>query len=303
MTGRSPAVVPALLLAAALASPSCGRPSPVTFGVLADAQFAAAPSSGSRFYDRSWLKVREAIDRFNARDVRFVVHLGDLIDHDAANTDIVLTAFDHSRAPVRFVLGNHDFDIAPELKTGLLSRLGTGRGYYAFSEGGWRFVVLNGVELGFDFPKDEGLAEESAEMFAALAAAGRPNATRWNGGIGRVQLAFLETELEAADREGRPAAVFCHFPVFPPAGHNLWNDEAVAAILEKHPSAKAYFSGHNHAGDYAVRNGVVYLTFAGLVETPDSGAGAVVTLLEDRILVDGCGREPDREVPLRRPSD
>jgi len=300
MARRSPAAVPLLLLTAALASASCGKPVSVTFGVLTDAQFAPAPSSGTRSYDRSWLKVRDALDIFNGRGVRFVVHLGDLIDHDAGSYDLILPAFAHSRAPVRFVLGNHDFDVAPERQAGLLSRLGIGCGYYAFSEGGWRFIVLNGDELGFNFPKDEELARESEEMFAALTASFRPNATKWNGGVGRDQLAFLDAELGAADRGGRPAAVFCHFPVFPPAGHNLWNDEAVVAVLEKHPSAKAYFSGHNHAGDFSVRNGVVYLSFAGVVETPDSGAGAVVTLTRDRIVVDGFGREPDREAPLRR---
>ncbi len=279
---------------------SCRDRSPVTFGVLADVQFAAGPASGSRYYDRSWLKLRQALEAFEGRGVRFVVHLGDLIDHDAASYDVILPAFAHAPAPVRFVLGNHDFDIAPELRAGLLARLGIGRGYYAFSEGEWRFIVLNGDELGFNFPKDEALTAESTEMFAALAAAGRPNATQWNGGVGRNQLAFLEAELRAADRAGRPAAVFCHFPVFPPAGHNLWNDEAVVALLGKHPSAKAFFSGHNHAGDEAVKDGVAYLTFAGLVETPDSLAGAVVTLARDRMRVDGFGREPDRTVPLRR---
>jgi len=307
MAKRRRAVAPFLpvlfLMTAAIASVSCGRPSSVTFGVLADAQFAVSPPSGSRFYDSSWLKVRAALDVFNGRGVRFVVHLGDLIDHDAASYDLILQAFAHSRAPVRFVLGNHDFDIAPELRAGVLSRLGIGRGYYAFSEGGWRFIVLNGDELGFNFPKDEKLTGESEEMFAALAARMRPNATKWNGGVGRDQLAFLDAELARADGDGRPAAVFCHFPIFPPAGHNLWNDEAVVAVLEKHPSAKAYFSGHNHAGDFAVKSGIAYLTFAGLVETPDPGSGAVVTLTRDRILVDGLGREPDREVPLRRPSD
>jgi predicted phosphodiesterase len=288
-------LAPALLAVLA----GCGKPSAVTFGVLTDVQFQAAPASGTRYYDRSWLKLRQALDAFDGRGVRFVVHLGDLINGDAAGYDLILPAFAHAPAPVRFVIGNHDFDVADDLKAGLLGRLGVGPGYYAFSEGGWRFVVLNGDELGFNFPKNEGLARESGEMYAALAAAKRPNATRWNGGIGRAQLAFLEAELASADRSGRPVAVFCHFPVLPPAGHNLWNDEAVVALLDRHPAAKAYFAGHNHAGDAAVRNGAVYLTFAGLLETPDTIAGAVVTLDRDRIIVDGFGREPDRAFPLR----
>lgn len=271
----------------------------MTFGVLTDVQFQAAPAAGSRAYDRSWLKLRQALDAFDGRGVRFIVHLGDLINGDAASYDTILPAFAHAPATVRFVLGNHDYDVEAGLKSGLLGRLGLGPGYYGFSEGGWRFIVLNGDELGVNFPKGEGLARESDQMLAALAAAGRPNATVWNGGLSRTQLDFLEAELASADRSRRPVVLFCHFPVLPPAAHNLWNDEAVIACLDRHPSAKAYFAGHNHAGDAAVRNGIVYLTFAGLVETPGTIAGAVVTLDRDRIQVDGFGREPDRTYPVR----
>ena len=296
---RSRPVPAVLILLAALAAEGCRAPEAVTFGVVADCQFAAVPASGSRFYDRSWLKLREALDGFNARGVRFVVHLGDLIDRDAASYDLILPVFAHSRAPVRFVLGNHDYDVAEADRPGLLERLGIGLGFYAFTEGNWRFVVLNGDELAFNSPKDEGLERESAAMYAGLLAAKRPNATKWNGGIGRAQMVFLEDELATADRKGLSAVILCHFPVHPPAAHNLWNDEEVVARLEIHPSVKAYFAGHNHDGGLAVKNGIVYLTFAGIVETSDTSAAAVVTLERDRLLVDGSGREPDRTVALR----
>jgi len=297
MRGRAGAAV--FVIFAALAAGACAGDRPVTFGVIADCQFAASPAAGSRFYSGSWLKLRSALDHFNERNVRFVVHLGDLIDHDARSYDIILPAFAHSRAPVRYVLGNHDLDVAPELRAGLLDRLGIRPGYYTFSVGDWRCIVLNGYELGFNFPKDATLENESAAMFAGLMAARKPNATEWNGGVGRKQLDYLEAELSAADRRGLSAIVFCHFPVLPPAGHNLWNDEEVVAVLEMHPSVKAYFSGHNHAGDYVVKNGIHYLTFAGMVETRDAGSGAVVTLTADLITVDGFGREPDRTLRLR----
>ena len=284
---------------AALAAAGCRAPKAVTFGVLSDCQFAAVPASGTRFYDRSLIKLRDALDEFNARDLRFVVHLGDLIDRDAASYDRILPAFRHARAPVRFVLGNHDYDIAEADRPGLLERLGLGQGFYAFTEGSWRFVVLNGDELAFNSPKDAGLEREAAAMYAALLAAKRPNATKWNGGIGRAQMAFLEDELATADRKGLSAVVLCHFPVYPPAAHNLWNDGEVVARLESHPSVKAYFAGHNHDGGLAVKNGIVYLTFAGLVETPDTSASAVLTLEKGRLVVDGSGREPDRTVALR----
>jgi 3',5'-cyclic AMP phosphodiesterase CpdA len=290
----------AFALGAALAAMAgCGGESAVTFGVVADCQFAAAPAAGSRYYSHSWLKLREAVDLFNARNVRFVVHLGDLIDHDARSYDLILPVLERSKAPVRLVLGNHDLDIEPGLRAGLPGRLGTGRGYGAFSEGGWRFVVLNGDELGVNHPKDAALEEEAAELFGRLLAEGRPNATKWNGGVGRAQVSFLERELALADRKGTPVVVLCHFPVFPPAGHNLWNDEEVVSILAAHPSVKAYFCGHDHAGGYTLKDGVHYVTFAGMVETRAASAGAVVTLAKDRISIDGFGREPDRTLLLR----
>lgn len=298
MKGRSTAAI--FILVASLVAGACGGEGRVIFGVVADCQFAPAPSSGSRFYSASWLKLRNAVDDLNGRGVRFIVHLGDLIDHDAGSYDLILPVLERSPAPVRLVLGNHDLDIAPEARAGLLDRLGLGQGYYAFSEGGWRFVVLNGDELGVNFPKDPAREQEAAALFAGLQAAGKPNATKWNGGVSRTQLEFLEKELEAADRRGLRAVVLGHFPVFPPAGHNLWNDDEVVARLERHGSVAAYFSGHNHAGGHAEKNGVHYLTFSGMVETPDTGAWAVVTLDRDRILVEGFGREPDRTLPLRR---
>lgn len=297
--GRSNAFV--LGLAISVLASACDRPAAVTFGVIADCQFAAVPSEGSRFYSRSWLKLRDALEEFNARGVRFVVHLGDLVDRGTGSTDIILPVFDRSKAPVRFVVGNHDLDAAPEPRSELLGRLGIGPGYYAFSSGEWRFIVLNGDELGFNFPKDASLENEAARLWEALVAAKKPNATKWNGGVGRKQLDFLEAELSTADRKGLGAIVFCHFPVFPPAAHNLWNDDEVVGLLEKHPSAKAFFAGHNHAGDYAVKNGIAYLTFAGMVETRDTSACAIVTVTADRIVVEGFGREPDRTITVRRP--
>ncbi len=74
--------------------------------------------------------------------------------------------------------------------------------------------------------------------------------------------------------------------------------EDIVARLENHPSAAAYFCGHNHAGAYAAKNGIHYLTFQGMVETGDTNAGAVVTLTRERIEIDGFGREPDRILEL-----
>jgi len=271
----------------------------VTFGVVTDCQFATAMPDGDRYYSRSRPKLARAVEQFNRRGVRFVVHLGDLVDRDAASYDLILPVFKKSAAPVHFVLGNHEFDVDAATKLRVMERLGVGPGYRAFTEGDWRFILLNGNELGFNFPGGPALRKEAEELYGRLASEKRPNATKWNGGLSGKQIEFLAAEVEQAEQAGQRVIVCCHFPVYPPAAHNLWNDEDVVALLERHAAVKAYFCGHNHAGDYAPRRGLHYVTFRGMVETPDTNAWAVVTLTEERIIIDGFGREPDRTLKIR----
>ena len=104
---------------------------------------------------------------------------------------------------------------------------------------------------------------------------GVPQAEPWNGGIGPQQIAWLNSQLEAASRAGQKVIVFCHYPVYPAAAHNLWNDTELIGVLEAHACVAAYINGHNHAGGYAVHHGIHYLTVPGMVETRDTTAFAV----------------------------
>ncbi|MDH4198037.1 MAG: metallophosphoesterase [Candidatus Aminicenantes bacterium] len=271
----------------------------ITFGVVADCQFAAAMPDGDRFFSRSRQKLSRAIDFFNRRGVRFVVHLGDLIDRQWSSYDLILPFFKKSAAPVYFVLGNHEFDVDAADKLRVRERLGVGVGYRAFTEGDWKFVLLNGNELSFNFPSDESVRKEAGELYGRMVSQKRPNAIQWNGGLGGKQMKFLVAELEQAERDGRRVIVCCHFPVYPPAAYNLWNDEDVVTLLERYPAVKAYFNGHNHAGAYAQKQGLHFVTFRGMVETGDTSAWAVVSLANDRILIDGFGREPRRVLKVR----
>lgn len=271
----------------------------VTFGVVTDCQFAAGLPDGERFYSLSRRKLGNALNQFRRRGVRFIVHLGDLIDHDAASYDLILPAFKKAAAPVHFVLGNHEFDVDAADKLRVRERLGVGPGYGAFAEGDWRFILLNGNELSFNFPGDADVRREADELYGRMVAEKRSNATKWNGGIGAKQMEFLAAEIDQAEEAGQRVIVCCHFPVYPPAAYNLWNDEAVVAVLEGHPAVKAYFNGHNHAGHYAEKQGLHFVTFRGMVETGNTSAYAVVSLTEDRITIDGFGREPDRVLKIR----
>jgi manganese-dependent ADP-ribose/CDP-alcohol diphosphatase len=285
-----------LLPIAMLVAGGCKRV--VEFGVVADIQYHPGEPQGTRHYSASLGKLKEALSQFNREKVRFVVNLGDTIDHHIQSFDAVRPLFMSFEAPVYHVIGNHDYDVQPGDEARVMPALGLKESYYAFDTGKWLFILLNGFELRYPFPADEALKRESEALYWSLCAQGKENAQRWNGGIGLKQIAWLGQKLEEAEVAGKNVLVFCHFPVLPEAGHNLWNDSEIVALLEKHRPVKAYFSGHNHAGGYAFRNGIHYLTFTGMVETPDKNAFAIVTLEKDAIRVNGFGREPSRTLPI-----
>jgi predicted MPP superfamily phosphohydrolase len=265
----------------------------IKFGIVADIQYHPGKPLGTRYYSASLDKLKEALAQFNREKVHFVVNLGDTIDHHIQTFDSVMPLFKALKAPVYHLVGNHDFDIPEGNEDRVLPELGLKDSYYAFAKGSWRFIFLDGFELRYPFPPDETLKRESEALYWRLRAQGKEHAQRWNGGIGLKQIAWLEHQLEEAEAR-KNVLVFCHFPVLPEAAHNLWNDVEVLAILEKYRSVKAYFCGHNHAGDYALRTGVHYVTFQGMVETPDQNAFAVITLEKNAIRVQGFGREPSR---------
>ena len=55
-----------------------------SFGLIADVQYADDDNRPGidRHYRASLPKLEEAINEFNRHDLAFVVHLGDLVDHD-----------------------------------------------------------------------------------------------------------------------------------------------------------------------------------------------------------------------------
>jgi manganese-dependent ADP-ribose/CDP-alcohol diphosphatase len=270
----------------------------VTFGVVADVQYHSGKPLGTRYYSASLDKLNDAVAQLNREKVQFVINLGDTIDTNIRSFDAVMPLFKMVKAPVYHVVGNHDFSVGVGEEDEVLPALGLKESYYAFTQGNWRFVVLDGFEIRFPSPEDKILKEESEALYTRLRAEGKEQAQRWNGGIGSKQLGFLEDQLEQAQKSGKNAIVICHFPILPESGGNLWNDREVVALLEKHPAVKAYLCGHNHEGDYVFQNGVHYLTFQGMVETPDQNAFAVVTLGKDVIRVQGFGREPSRTLQL-----
>jgi hypothetical protein len=275
-------------LAACLSLAGCSSPevpqedrASLTFGVLADIQYADKETHGSRHYRSSIGKLTDCIKDLNAGDLDFVIQLGDIIDgrwhrdgaidFPAVNTDLktVLKFFNQFNAPRYHVVGNHCMVAGAQI---LHQQLDLEKFYYDFtvpSAKGWRFIVLDGNDAGY-------------------------------GIIGDKQLAWLRVTLDQAAQRDERVICFCHYAVLPAAaeGARMAVTEPVLKVIEDPGCVVAWFAGHHHAGGYAFQKGIHHLTCKGMVEGPTANAYSVVEVHDDKLIVHGSGTEYDRVLPF-----
>lgn len=272
------------------------------FGVIADVQYCdCEPATAmNRYYRRSPDKLSDCLSTLAQHDLRFILDLGDLIDRDFQSFDAILPVYQSARVPVHRTLGNHDYAVNVTHLNEIPRRLGMEPpGYYSVDYDTWRLVVLNGNEISLFATRAGTPQRQQAETtLAALQQARAENAQEWNGGISQTQLDWLEQQLAEAERAGQSVIVAGHYPLYPVGSLNLWNDADVMAVLEQYPTlVKAYFNGHHHDGNYGHKQGIHYVNFKGMVDTKDENTFAVVEVHDDRLEVQGFGREPSRTLP------
>ena len=266
-----------------------------SFGAIADCQYCAEPNRGSMHYSFSAGKLQECIRELNTHDLKFVIHLGDFIDRNYASFDKVLPIYQSLKMPAFHALGNHDFDVADKWKSKIPVRLGMQARYYDFVLEGWRFIILDGNDVSFHaYPKDS-LKYSEAEAYYKK---NKVRSPKWNGAVGKEQLAWMGKILVAAQEKGEKVVLYCHFPVYPVDPHNLWNAKQIISILEEFPCVKAYINGHNHKGKYGQKDGIHYLTLKSMVET-EINAYSIISVYHDRLIISGHGREKDRTLLIR----
>ncbi len=272
-----------------------------SFGIVADPQYADAdprPEMG-RYYRESPKKLADAIDAFNREDLAFVVTLGDIIDRGFENFAAILSVYDKLRHRSILLPGNHDFAVAAEHLSTIHARLGMQAPWHDFAIGDVRFVVLDGNEVSlFAPPPGDPRRALAADRLQRLADADALNAQDWNASLGDGQFAWLQSVLQKADAAGEKVIVLCHYPVYPENAHNMWDALRILELLGSHPSVVAWFSGHNHEGNYGVRGTTHFVNFKGMVDTPDQNTFAISDVFADRIVIRGFGREEDRVLAL-----
>ena len=126
----------------------CKNSQQFSFGIIADVQYADRDSWGPRNYRAAIDNLAQAVTELNKSDTAFVVQLGDAIDggDDAAGAlDLAVAEFDKLNVPTYHVIGNHDLWGID--RQSVFEKLGLESWYYDFEHGGWRFVVLDTMDI------------------------------------------------------------------------------------------------------------------------------------------------------------
>lgn len=268
-----------------------------SFGAIADCQYCDGDSERRR-YRLSPEKLQKCVDHLNTVELSFVVHLGDFIDKHWESFDVVVPIYQQLKAPHYHVLGNHDFSVADDKKLLVPERLGMPSRYHSFEREDWRFIIVDGNDLSlYAHPKGSERHKESVAVRETF----EKKPPHYNGGVGDGQIKWLRAEFKAAEATSQRVVLFCHFPIFPKNGHNLWNDSEVTELLAEYSHIIAWINGHNHAGNYGEKDGIHYLTLKGMVDTEETSY-AIIDVYSERLEVRGFGRESNRtlEIPRER---
>jgi Calcineurin-like phosphoesterase len=270
----------------------------LTFGVIADPQYADVDPIATRFYRNSLVKLAAAVAELNKHPLAFTATLGDLIDRDFASFRSIMEVYAKLASPHHPILGNHDFSVADADKGKVLAALGMDAPYYSRIVKGWRFVFLDGTDTAVwrQPAGDPRTAAAKTTLTEIAARTGHRFNPAGDTAIGGVQMAWLEKELDAAARESQRVIVFNHYPVFPAVPPNLLDAADIVTLIGKHPHVAAYMNGHNHRGNYGKQGHCHYVNLKGMVETEKETAYAVVKCFPDRLEIKGWGLEPDRSL-------
>jgi len=271
----------------------------LSIGIIADCQYHQREHKRERHYNLSANKLEQAVHVLNEQPIDWSIHLGDFIDKEYQSYQTLLPIWRDLKSPGYHVLGNHDFSVKEDLKLTVPDILNMPARYYDFSQGNWRFVIIDGNDLSlYAYPKnsEQHLISEKTFQYFQKTSPPKKELHTYNGALGSKQMAWLKGVLDEAENQGQQVVLFSHFPVYPINAHNLWNDDVVVNLLEQYTSVFAWFNGHNHVGNYGFKNGIHYVTFKAMVNTTEN-AFAVANFYPEKIEILGHGRQQNMILP------
>jgi manganese-dependent ADP-ribose/CDP-alcohol diphosphatase len=281
-----------------------------------------------------WLRVAESGS--SRSKLRFAVNLGDLIDGKNRPASTSRQALEGTKAawkpfvekvgPVHHLVGNHELYNFPAevLQKELLHQENTtdSRSYYDFQAPEapkFRFVVLDCYGLSIlGRSKSDPVHQEAMKLLRSV----NPNENlnsptgldgeqrrfvAFNGAMDREQMTWLEQTLVKASAAGEHVVLFTHVPIHPSTTPSpsslLWNYPEVLELIRRFSCVRVVFSGHSHADGYIYAHegmhnkGVHFVVCDAILEcAPTETAHALVHVFDDKLVVQGYGKIPTREL-------
>ncbi len=263
----------------------------VSFALIGDPQYADRNPAHGRNYRNGDRLLSDTVQRLNKEKLDFIVSLGDIGDGQSRNEiPLMLKHYNKAAAPVKHVVGNHDYVLYSE--TELLKLFGIKDLFYDFSVGNVLFIVLNGLdESRFSPPASE--RKKSAAAFRKA----HPwlKVREWDGMLSQSSKKWLKQKLDESRKAGKIAVILCHIPLWKDAtkgNARMWDHAELLEILDSYDHVRGWFAGHYHPGGIAIRNGVLHKTVRAICNSSVPTA-CIAKIYKDRIELKGIGEEKD----------
>ena len=233
------------------------------FGIITDIHFSTEEEAEAAVQTAADL--RTGLDYWRHNDADFIMQLGDQIkgsdkhkEEEFRQVSSMLSSFPGT---IRHVFGNHCLALPRQT---LMAALGLQAPFYSFTMKGFRFIVLDGMDVSVlrqpETPEDS----QTLAFFRT-----HPELHDYCGAVGVQQQLWLQRELGEALLAGERVIVVCHFPLLPetsdPKHGLLWNHREIAELVASSPAVKACLSGHYHYGSYARYRGIHFVVFPAFV--------------------------------------
>ncbi|KAG7396199.1 hypothetical protein PHYBOEH_002640 [Phytophthora boehmeriae] len=238
--------------------------------------------------------------------------------------------FEEAVGPVHHLVGNHELYnfSASAIRQELIYQPTTPtedvapRSYYDFQvpeAPGFRFVVLDCYSLSIlGREKSDPVYQEAMTLLRRI----NPNENlnsptglvdeqrrfvAFNGALDREQMRWLEEILVKATEANENVVLFTHVPIHPSTSPTpsslLWNYPEVLELIRRFACVRVVFSGHSHADGYVYAHegmhnkGVHFVVCDAILEcAPTETAHALVHVFPDKLMVQGYGKIPTREL-------
>ncbi len=264
------------------------------FAAIADIQYADKDPSSGRRYREGIEKLSKIIGQLNQEKLAFVIDMGDLSDGiKKDDTGKVLDAYSMLNHKLYHVVGNHDMVLNRENE--LKNLFNFDNLNYEFSEKGFRFLVINSLDVS-NYSNDPEKRKEAKNMLAE-----NKQLRPYDGKLSKDLLSWMEAQFQEASKKSEKVIICSHVPASGKASSAdpkacLWNSDELLGLLKKYnDTVVLWISGHHHQGGYAEIDGIHHLTLNALCNAPENGTSyAEFSVFSDRIIVKGYGTTPSR---------